>query len=1069
MEVAVKRSSLIRKASLFLCLFAVLLSGVSTTAFAQSTATFQGTVVDAQGAAVAGAKVVVKNAATNLERDAETESAGSFVIALLPPGNYRIEVSKLGFRTYVIGAYTLEVGSTVSQSFTLQIGQVSEIMEVSTQAPVIESTTMTVGQVVDSRTVQEIPLNGRHIVELTGLVPGTVVPPVNGFLTAPLRGQGSFGVNTAGGREDTTNFMINGINLNDMANGQVTFQPSINTVAEFRMDNSTNSAEFGRNSGSQMMVATRSGSNNWHGEAFEYLRNEAFDARNLFNRVGTPQSTFKRNNFGANLGGPIWRNHTFFFASYEALRQRQGVTVSSNVLTSAQRAQIDANGNPTMQKLLALIPTANDSSGAKFLGSLGAPVDIDQGTADISHDFNPNDRLHGYYAIQQDQRGEPTLQGATVPGAGDHRQARRQIFTVNETHVFNPHTVNELRFGANRIHITFVAENNMDPSSLGINNGASGPVGAPQITVGGLGLQFGGVNNFPQGRGDYTAVLANTLSWLRGRHSFKFGGEVRRFNGNSFASSPGTLGFANVTDFINAAPNAFTITTGNRPARVYDTAMALFGLDSFRARPNLTLELGLRWEWNMSPTEAQNRSTLFLPGKDWLMQLGTNGRNDAYQQNNKLFEPRLGFAWDVFNNGKTVLRSGYAILYDQPLPGAFIFSGNFPFANPVSFTPTAAKPKTSFATLLSDAAAGGLALGSVDGNYHNDYIQSYNLNLQQQITASLGIMIGYFGNKGTHMDMSLNLNQQIQDPTKAPGNYVRPFAKLAADSPIAPGATLNSINQRTAVGTSNYNALWTTVTKRLGHGLQFAANYAWSKSLDENSRNGLGVADSTRPFLDKGPSDFNARHHFTVSALYSLPFKGDRLVDGWRLGTIITLQSGNPLTITAGNPTTGLSPSGFTSGGIRPDLIGPLPSVGKSGIATGSQAGNVQWFAPATTLVCDPTSPAGCPSSAVFALPIQVVSGLNVYHYGNLGRNSLLGPDFKNLDLSMSKTTKITERLSNEFRVEAFDLFNHPNLANPGTTAQLNSTTFGVIRATRGPNGDAGSARQIQFALKLIF
>jgi hypothetical protein len=229
------------------------------------------------------------------------------------------------------------------------------------------------------------------------------------------------------------------------------------------------------------------------------------------------------------------------------------------------------------------------------------------------------------------------------------------------------------------------------------------------------------------------------------------------------------------------------------------------------------------------------------------------------------------------------------------------------------------------------------------------------------------------------------------------------------------------------------------------------------------------VADSTHPFADYGLSDFDARHHFTLSALYTLPFKGNRLADGWRLGTIVTLQSGNPLTITAGNPTTGLTPGGFTNGGIRPDLIGPLPPVGKSGIATGSQAGNIQWFAPATTLVCDPSSQPICPSSAVFVLPFQVIGGKNVYHYGDLGRNNLLGPDFKNLDLSLSKTTKITERFGTEFRVESFDLFNHPNLANPGTTAQLNSTTFGVIRATRGPNGDAGSARQIQFALKLIF
>lgn len=1045
-------------------LILLLLIAFCGAALAQSgTGTIQGTVTDNTGAVVPNAKVTATNINTNVTRTDTTDATGNYSFPSMQLGPYRLQVEAPGMGKQVVNNLVLEVGRTVAQNFALKPAQVEQTIEITSEAPVVESTTMTVGQVVDNRTVQEISLNGRHIVELTGLVPGTVVPPVNGFLTAPLRGQGSFGVNTAGGREDTTNFMVNGINLNDMANGQVTFQPSINTVAEFKMDNSTNSAEFGRNSGSQMMVATRSGTNSFHGEVFEFIRNHDLDARNFFNPTGQPQSTFKRNNFGANFGGPIFRNKTFFFLSYEALRQRQGVTVSSNVLTNAQRAQIVANNNPTMQQFLKLIPVANDSTGAKFLGSLVAPVNLDQGTADISHNFSEADRLHGYYAIQEDARGEPVLQGGTVPGAGDHRTSRRQIFTFNETHVFNPNVVNEARLGINRIHIIFAPENTLDPSSLGLNNGATGPIGAPQVSVGGLGLQFGGINGFPQGRGDYTGVLSDTLSWQHGRHSFKYGGEVRRFNGNSFTSTPGTLGFANVNDFIAAKPNAFSITTGNRPARVYMNAMGLFAMDSYKVKPYLTLELGLRWEWNMSPTEAENRNSLFVPEKDWLVQVGTNGRDDVYHQNNKLFEPRAGFAWDVFHDGKTVLRSGYAILYDQPLP--FSFAGNFPFANPVAFTPTAAKPTTSFGSLLADAKGGGLALGSVDRNYNDDYIQSYNLNLQQQITPTIGIMVGYFGSKGTHMDMSLNLNQQIQKAGAAPGTYVRPFANLANDSPIAPGAALGTINQREGIGTSNYNALWTTVTKRVSHNLQFAGNYTWSKSLDENSRNGLGVADSTHPFADYGPSDFDARHHFTFSGLYTLPFTANRLVSGWRLGTIITLQSGNPLNITAGNPSSGLTPGGFTSGGLRPDLIGPSPHVGKTLLANG----NVQWFPIGNTLVCDPTSPASCTSSSVFALPVARVGGQNVYHYGNLKRNSITGPDFKNADVSLTKTTKITERFSHEFRVEAFDLFNHPNFNNPGTSAQLGSTIFGVIRATRGPNGDAGSSRQIQFAMKLIF
>src|SRR5436853_517551 len=270
--------------------------------------------------------------------------------------------------------------------------------------PVSETATTSVGTVVNLRTVQEIPLNGRHFVDLGLLVPGTVAPPQNGFLTAPLRGQGSFGINTAGNREDTVNFMINGVNLNDMVQNQITFQPSINTVQEFKVDNSTFSAEYGRNSGAIVNIATRSGTNKFHGEVFEFLRNEALDARNFFDARKPP---FKRNQFGAALGGPIHQDHTFFFFSYEGLRQRQGLTFNNPVLSDQQRAQVT---DPISKRFLDFIPQANFGVGTaqpRFLGSGTAPVNLDQWTGDVSHTLGANDRLHGYYAVQRDERGEP--------------------------------------------------------------------------------------------------------------------------------------------------------------------------------------------------------------------------------------------------------------------------------------------------------------------------------------------------------------------------------------------------------------------------------------------------------------------------------------------------------------------------------------------------------------------------------------------------------------------------------------------------------------------------------------
>src|SRR5690348_6166322 len=357
-------------------------------AFGQTTAAIQGTVSDSSGAVVPGAKVTITGP-LGIFRETRTNSEGFYQVPALPPGVYVVKVEKEKFQIQQVKDLLLEVNKNTVQNFSLNVASSSQVVTVEATAPVIETTTVTVGQVIIQRTVQDIPLNGRHFVDLALLIPGTVTPPQNGFLTAPLRGQGSFAFNTAGNREDAVNFMINGINLNDMVQNQVTFQPTINTVSEFKVDNSTYSAEYGRNSGAIVNIATRSGTNQFHGEVYDYLRNNFFDARNAFNprldNAGNPlaMSPFKRNQFGGDIGGPIVKDKTFFFLSYEGLRHRQGLTTTSNVWTDAQRADIQAAGNPLANALLNLVPHAN--SGNTFVGSATAPVNIDQGTADIMH------------------------------------------------------------------------------------------------------------------------------------------------------------------------------------------------------------------------------------------------------------------------------------------------------------------------------------------------------------------------------------------------------------------------------------------------------------------------------------------------------------------------------------------------------------------------------------------------------------------------------------------------------------------------------------------------------------
>ena len=1071
---------LLRLSSLVaVCLF------VATTAMAQSTATLQGTVKDQKSEMVAGAKVTARNQATGIERTTQTDSEGNYQFAALPVGNYKVDVEMQGFKRQLLEDLTIEVGRTVVRDFTLEVGGLEQSVTVIAQTPVIESATISVGQVINQRTVQEIPLNGRHFVDLGLLIPGSVTPPQNGFLTAPLRGQGSFGLNTAGGREDTTNFMINGVNLNDMVQNQITFQPSINTVQEFKADNSTFSSEYGRNSGAIVNIATRSGTNDYHGEAFEFLRNDALDARNFFNFCPPGLSTcknqgkppFKRNQFGFNIGGPIklprfgeggspigydGKNRSFFFFSYEGLRQRQGLTLPSvTVPTDAQRATVT---DPAILSLLALIPR---SSTGLTSGSATAPVNIDQWTADISHKFSAKDQLHGYYAFQRDFRGEPTLQGNNIPGFGDTRQSHRQIFTLNETRVFNSQIVNEARFGFNRIHILFSPNAKLNPLDFNIQNGVTTAIGLPQIVVGGGGINMGGPAGFPQGRSDTTFVGSDTLSYLHGNHSLKFGGELRRFYNNNINRDTGTFNFSNTAAFLAGNANGFTVTLGDVSTAIAQGALGLFAQDNYKVRPNLTLELGVRWDWLMSPTERYDRFSSYLLGTNSLVQVN-HGLEPVYHTNWKNFQPRVGFAWDPFKDGKTSVRAAYGILTDQPVTNLVTPNGsNPPFATTVALPITI--PTTKLTNAIAVAIPGStVSPSSADINFDNAYVQSWNLNIQRELKPGFAVTAGYFASKGTHLRISRNLNQTFLN---AALNPVRPFPALSLSSPIAPGVPLQNITNREGSTNSSYNALWVTATKRLSRGLQFNASYTFSKSIDVNSQSSQGVTvqDSNNLHGDRGLSDFDARHRFVISGLYELPWHKNDVLGGWQLSAIVQSQSGNPVTLLAGNAgaITGGAPAAnansFTGlATLRPDVGAPI-TISPTAALTGN---GVQWF---PNTVCDPRPGGSCPAGAVAILPVAFISGKSIYHFGSFGRNTITGPGFNNVDFSIIKRTKIGENKIIEFRWEIFDLFNHANFGQPGRTAQVGSTTFGVITSTRFPTGDSGSSRQMQFALKFKF
>jgi hypothetical protein len=991
----------------------VVLLVLSTCAHAQPTASIEGLITDQYGALIAGAEITAKEPAIGITRLARTDVSGQYQIVALPIGDYTLEVRAKGFQTRILQHLRIEVGRKVTQDFQLQIGDVSQVLTVTASRDLIERTTIAVGHVIDRGMVKELPLNGRYFLDLGLLVPGSVTPPQGAFSSSPMRGLGALTINTGGNREEAVNYVINGVTLNDLTFSSISFQPSLSAVQEFKIDNSTFSAEFGQSSGAVVNIATRSGVNDFHGELFEFLRNDVFDARNFFTFTESEPPPFKRNQFGGNVGGPIVKNTAFFFFSYEGLRQRQRLNTNSLVLSDAQRA---ATTDPVIVKLLMLIPRANliDSSGTpRFIGSIDAPVDGDQWTIDVTYNLTKKDRLHGYYDFYSTLGSEPTRTGNTIPGFGNFVRAQRQSFTLNETHIFNPNVVNEFGFGLNRLEAATKPNAQLNPAEFGINNGINELLGLPQISVAGGNLNFGGPSPQPSGRGNTSFAFSDSLILLRGRHSLKLGGEFRQFLNNNFRHGTGAFNFPTVAAFIAGTADSFSVTLGSQSSSIAQGALGFFVQDNYKLRPNLTFELGLRYEWNMTPTERYDRFIIFDPPTVSLIRVGTN-IDEVYHQNNKNFQPRVGLVWDPLKDGKTSVRAAYALSTDQPMTSVVTpTAANPPLAIPLSFTGS-----VRLDNAINLAGPAGLAPQSINHDFDNAYLQSWNLNVQREVFRNLALMVGYFGSKGTHLIVRRNINQPL--------NGIPPFKTLSPTSPILPGTPLGNITQVESAGNSSYNALWVTATQRLARGLQFDASYTWSKSLDYNSFSTGGVIgqDSYNLRADRGLSDFDARHRAVLNAIYDLPFRGNRLIEGWQFALIVQCQSGSPINIVSGNSTV----NGIANT-LRPDATGPINIVGQV----------ERWF--------------------------DTTAFIPVAHFGNLGRNVVIGPGFNTADASAIKNIHFSERARLQLRLEVFDLFNHANFGPPGNV--VGTPAFGRLTSTRFPTGESGSSRQIQFAMKI--
>jgi hypothetical protein len=982
---------------------------------AQATASLTGTLTDGTGAVISGATISVRHTDTGLERHSASNEVGRYRMTALDVGNYRLVVRAPGFKPHVIERLLLEVGRTAVRDIVLSLGEVTEAVAVTTGGALADRATFSLGSLIDSRTIQNTPLNGGHFIDLGLLAPGTVTPPQNGFLTSPNRGLGSFAMNTSGHREDTVNFLVNGINFNDQINNFLVLQPTLGAIREFRIDTFTPSAEYGRSSGAIVNVVTRSGTNALRGSLFERFRDDALDARNYFRPASDDAAQFRRHQFGGDFGGPIVRDRTFFFVAYEGVRQDQGLDVNSVVLSDTERAQVR---DPVIQRLVDLIPRANavDSSGtSRFIGFASAPVIVDQATLDLRHSLPAGASVHGFYVIQRDRRPEPLQLRNTLPGFGDVRNDRRQILTSSHIWPIRSRSANEVRFGFNKFDFDATLGAPLDPTPFGVRTGREGPVGLPQINVAGA-FNIGGPSTFPQGRRDTTFVVSDTFNHLRGDHALTFGGEFRRFFNDNYQFDPGTFTFPTMAAFLDGTGSSFSILTGDRSSRVAQGGLGLFAQDGYRWRPNLTVEMGLRYEWNMSPTERDDRFVRFDRSTVSLVRVGVDADPPVYQQNNLNFEPRVGFAW-VTDETRTLLRGGYTVTVQQPTTNVVLnLTANPPFGIPLTVT-----GPVRLDNAIHAARSAGLAPLSVQSDYRNATVRAWNITFQRELRPGLTTIVSYVGSRGRHLPIVLNINQPVDG--------VRPFQALSTTSPILPGAPLGNIIETASTGRSTYDGLWMTVSRRLANGFSFDGSYTLSSSRDFNSLSSpptrVTVQNSHDPRESLGPSDFDARHRFVIRTTFQLPWRGSAWVEGWQLSAVVQAQSGNPVSIVTTNSTvTG------TAGTARPDLTGPIRIIGTP----------EQWF----------------DTSAFTA----------VDRFGDLPRNAVIGPRFDNVDVSIAKTSRLGFARV-QMRIDVFNLLNHPNFGQPGGV--VGSPDFGRITNTRFPSGDVGSSRQVQLAVSLEF
>ena len=1078
--------------SILLILFA------TTLTFAQTfRGTILGTVSDPNGAVVAGAKVTARNTSTGLERSTTTDEAGNYTIPELPIGTYEVRVEQTGFANAVVSSVIVAVASErrIDVNLTVAGQQNVVVIAPSVQA---ETTTNTLGGTITAKSAADLPINGRDFTKFLVMVPGATGDP-SGATDSP----GSFGLFSANGnRGRANNYLLDGTDMNDGYRNL----PAINEAGVFGTPAtilpieaiseaailSNFEAEYGRNSGAIVNIVTKSGTNNFHGSLFEFFRNNKLDARNFFNPKPDPQTQFRNNQFGGAVGGPIKRDRTFFYFAYEGQRERVGLNSTARVPDPREIAALGGPTNPVIARLLARnpwpapnrpLPLFDNSGTPNLFVTTPASNDVDSLIAKIDHSFNKDNQLTGRYFYGTSDQSFPLaiLAGNILPGYNTVTPTKVHLVSISYLKILSSTKVNELRFGFNRFKEGFFPQDSdFDPRSIGLNTGITNDqdFGLPQIRIqDDLGIaNVGATLSVPRARTDINYQIIDNFSWKLNKHDLKFGYEFRRTTVDQFfdAGYRGRLDFASLADFLSGTLSGGRAARGNSSRFTFQNSHAAYLQDTFRWRPDLTLNLGVRWDYFGVIDEKNHLLSNFDPVKG-LVQVGSPGLPRLYDRDWNNFSPRLGLAWNVHGNSKTVVRAGWGLFYD-----AFsqdFFAGQLPFNtfNPgPAFNPVGPSPILfSFSTV--DTIQNNVPIFTdfldsdvfaVDPKLRTPYVQNYNLNIQRELFRNAVFEIGYVGSHGTRLFRYRDINQPVNPSVSS----ARPFD----NGPFAPsGGTFFYVNQLETTAISNYNALQTSFSLRDRRGFTVQANYTWSHSIDNASDGQDYVANATQPDnsfctkCEKANSNFDGRHRFVVAASYALPnlFESHpRLGNGWQLNTVVTVRSGNPFHLTLFddyNNTGEFFP--------RPDLIGDP----YAGTHAPDQFINLAAFKVPCTL--DPSGD----GSAASCIP-------GTWHFGSLGRNALRGPGYQNVDFSIFKDTKLTENLRMQLRAEVFNIFNHPNFSNPllpsfaaDMTSSIDPVTghgTGFLPITVTPDVGIGNPflggggpRDIQLAVKFIF